>query len=259
MAAIVACSASAFRADTISVATSNMPAPVNVKVIVPDGNGPFPTVYLLNGYDGNHLQWNRTQPLLGEIADNYGVVMVMPDGQDTWYWDVPEKPELKMETFITADLVPYIDSNYPTVADRAKRAITGFSMGGHGAFWLATRHPELFGAIGSASGGVDIRDFPTNWNLASLLGTKAEHPERWEEYTVINLVPQIAENGQKIIFDCGSDDFFYGVNNNLHSALLEAKVPHDYISRPGGHTHPYWANAILYHILFFSEAFNASK
>ncbi len=260
MAAIVCCTAlaaSAFRTDTVKVATRNMPSAVNVTVIVPDGEGrKFPTVYLLNGFSGDHRAWGRIQPRLGELADTYGMVMVMPDGQDTWYWDSPARPEIKMESFFINDLVPYIDANYPTEQAPAKRAITGLSMGGHGAFWLGTRHPDIFGNIGSMSGGVDIRPFPKNWKMASLLGTKEQNPQRWDEYTVASLVPQIARNGQNITFDCGSDDFFYTVNNNLHRALLDAKVPHDYTSRPGGHTFAYWANSILYHLLYFNQAFN---
>ena len=41
-----------------------------------------------------------------------------------------------------------------------RRAISGLSMGGHGALWSAIRHKDVFGAAGSMSGGVDIRPFP---------------------------------------------------------------------------------------------------
>lgn len=256
--ACTALGAAAFRTDTVKVATKNMPSAIDVTIITPDGAGKsFPTVYLLNGYSGDHKAWGRIQPRLGELADTYGMVMVMPDGRDTWYWNSPEQPEMQMESFFIEDLVPYVDAHYPTLKDASKRAITGLSMGGHGAFWLGTRHPDLFGNIGSMSGGVDIRPFPNNWKMKLRLGEKDKYPQRWEEYTVANIVPQIAANGQNITFDCGSDDFFYTVNNNLHNALLEAKVPHDYTSRPGGHTFAYWANSILYHLLFFNEAFNA--
>ena len=128
-------------------------------------------------------------------------------------------------------------------------------MGGHGSFWLAARHPDLFGSMGSMSGGLDIRPFPKSWKMYTLIGDPAQKPERWEEYTVANLVSQIKANGQNITFDCGTDDFFATVNENMHKALLDAKVPHDYASRPGAHTFKYWANSILYHLLFFNEAF----
>jgi S-formylglutathione hydrolase FrmB len=129
-------------------------------------------------------------------------------------------------------------------------------MGGHGALYLAFRHPDVFGNAGSMSGGVDIRPFPGNWNLNNALGTMEAHPERWEAAAVVNLVKNIRPGQVNIYFDCGVDDFFAGVNDNLHRVLLEAGIPHDYVSRPGAHTWEYWNNSILHHLLFFSEAFN---
>lgn len=256
--AAVSLGAHAFKTDTVKVATKYLATPLDVTVITPEQGlkgESCPTVYILNGYSGNHKSWGSIQPRLGELADYYGMVFVMPDGRDTWYWDSPEKPEFQMESFFTKDLVPYIDNNYPTRRDARYRAITGLSMGGHGSFWLAARHPDLFGSMGSMSGGLDIRPFPKSWKMYTLIGDPAQKPERWEEYTVANLVPQIKANGQNITFDCGTDDFFATVNENMHKALLDAKVPHDYASRPGAHTFKYWANSILYHLLFFNEAF----
>jgi S-formylglutathione hydrolase FrmB len=37
------------------------------------------------------------------------------------------------ETFITKDLISFVDTKYSTIKDRNGRAITGLSMGGHGA------------------------------------------------------------------------------------------------------------------------------
>ena len=42
------------------------------------------------------------------------------------------------------ELVKYIDEHYKTIADRKGRAITGLSMGGHGAMWNAIRHKDTF-------------------------------------------------------------------------------------------------------------------
>lgn len=257
-AGLVSLSAGAFSTDTISVPTSLLSSPENVVVITPDKKtdaDTFPTVYLLNGYGGNHTSWLTVRPNLGELADEYGMVLVMPDGRDSWYWDSPVLPDMQMESFITKELVPYIDNTYPTIPVREKRAVTGLSMGGHGALWLAANHPDLFGNAGAMSGGVDIRPFPGKWKMADRLGSKEEFPERWENSTVATCVPKIKEAKLNITFDCGKDDFFAGVNENLHRALLEADVPHDYTSRPGNHSRAYWSNSILYHLLFFNEAF----
>ena len=58
-----------------------------------------------------------------------------------------------------------------------------------------------------------------------------------------------------LIIDCGYDDFFYHVNLDLHNKLLEEKIPHDFIIRPGGHSWTYWSNSVPYQMLFFSRFF----
>ena len=62
-----------------------------------------------------------------------------------------------------------------------------------------------------------------------------------------------------LIIDCGYDDFFFSENEELHRRLLEQKIDHDYIVRPGGHTWSYWNNSIDYQILFFSKFFCKNK
>ncbi|MFD2832654.1 hypothetical protein [Christiangramia antarctica] len=105
------------------------------------------------------------------------------------------------------------------------------------------------------SGGVDIRPFPTRWDLSKRLGEYAAHPENWEKNTVINLVHLLDGKQLKILFDCGVDDFFYDANVRLHKKLLQRNIPHDYIERPGGHTNAYWNNSIKYQMLFFNDFF----
>lgn len=252
----------AFRTDTVNVATANLERPNRVAIIVPDAAATrtdLPTVYLLNGYSGNYKSWTNIRPDLGRYADMYGMVLVMPSGLDSWYWDSPTNPRLQMESFIVEDLVPYVSKNYPVSKDPAQRAITGLSMGGHGGLWLGTRHPYIWRNIGSTSGGVNIELFPERWAMYKQLGKYADNPQLWRDHTVINLVDDMKANGQNIIFDCGADDMFAGVNADLHQRLLDAKVPHDYISRPGNHNSKYWANSILHQLLYFHEKFKEAN
>lgn len=244
--------------DTLLIESSHLATPMKVTVVVPeasrsDASLRFPTVYLLNGYGGDYRAWGRLRPDMDDLADRYGMVIVMPDGRDSWYWD--SKPGMEMESFFVEDLVPTIDRKLPTKAEASKRAISGLSMGGHGALWLGMRHSDIWGSAASMSGGVDIRPFANRWKMKSLIGEKDKNPQTWEEHTVINLVPTLQPGQLNILFDCGTEDFFAEVNENLHRALLDAKIPHDYISRPGNHSGKYWANSVLYHLLFFNEIF----
>ena len=58
-----------------------------------------------------------------------------------------------------------------------------------------------------------------------------------------------------LIIDCGVSDFFYPDNRKVHQKMLELKIPHDYIERPGNHSWNYWANAVEFQLLFFHKFF----
>lgn len=216
----------------------------------------FPVVYLLHGFSGNYSDWIKKVPAIADLADTYHIIIVCPDGNFAgWYFDSPMNNEWKYETYIAGELVNYIDKHYATLADKKHRAITGLSMGGHGALFLAFKHQDIFGAAGSMSGGVDIRQFPDNFGIEQVLGKYSEHPERWEQNSVVNMLYLLKPNALAITFDCGYDDMMYASNQELHQNLLERKIPHDYTIRPGGHSWEYWSNSINYQVLFFSRYF----
>lgn len=250
------------RVDTVNVYSPSMAKELKNIVILPadyssQPQQTFPVVYLLHGHGGNYTTWlTQVKPDLPRIASEYGMIIVCPEGEDSWYWNSPVSSKKQFETYICYELQDHMEERYRTRNDRHSRAITGFSMGGHGALWLAFRHPDIFGACGSMSGGVDIRPFPNNWNMKDQLGTYTDNPKRWDEHTVINQIPYKTDFGTlAIIIDCGTEDFFFQVNNQLHEKMLKLKIPHDYIIRPGGHTQAYWNNAIDYQLLFFNKFF----
>jgi S-formylglutathione hydrolase FrmB len=249
--------------DAIQVYSESMQKNIKVVVITPDNYASaqkLPVVYLLHGYGGNHLDWIDKAKGFEKAADLYNLIIVCPDGGfNSWYWDSPVDQASQYETYISKELVNAIDAKYKTIQDRKGRAITGLSMGGHGALYLAFKHQDVFGAAGSMSGGVDIRPFPNNWDIAKRLGSYAEFPERWEKNTVINMLNLLAPDSLSIIIDCGSDDFFFKFNEDLHQKLLYRNIPHDFITRPGGHTWPYWTNAVKFQMLFMSNYFNSAQ
>ena len=246
----------------LAVPSPSMNKKVPVVVVLPEsykngGEKRYPVIYLLHGHGGNHFTWLRIRPDLAKLASRFSVIFVCPDGfKSSWYWDSPVDKSVKYETFVSKELVEYIDANYRTNASPKGRAITGLSMGGHGGLWLGFRHQDVYGACGSMSGGVDIRPFPRNWGMASRLGTIAEHPENWDNYTVMTQLDLLKpDSAPRIAFECGVDDFFFGVNEKLHAELLKRKIPHDYTTRPGKHNSAYWKNALPYQIYFFSLGF----
>ena len=220
----------------------------------------YPVVYLLNGYGGDYGQWPITTPQLTKTADDLKIIFVCPDGGiGSWYFDSPIDSSIRYESYITKELIPYVDANYSTKANSKSRAITGLSMGGHGALYLAIRHSDIFGAAGSTSGGVDFRPFPKSWDIKKALGEYENNKERWYDYTVMRQVELLKNNQLALIIDCGIDDFFMPVNRALHEKLLQLKIDHDYIERPGEHNHIYWGSSIDFQILFFHHFFQKNK
>lgn len=255
-------SAQAAVVDTLAVHSASMNKEVKVVTIRPDKavkGEKCPVVYLLHGYSGHEKTWITVEPTLPQIADRDGIIFVCPDGENSWYWDSPLNPEMRYETFISKELVEYVDTHFATLADRRYRAITGLSMGGHGAMWNAIRHQEVFGACGSMSGGLDIRPFPNNWEMKKQLGERDDNLEVWNNHTVINQLDKLKDGNLAIIIDCGFDDFFADVNRAVHQALLSRKIGHDFTMRPGAHNGTYWENAIDYQILFFKTFFGKAS
>ena len=252
----------ASQVDTLKVFSKSMNKQILNIVIKPDTYSSqrdrYPVLYLLHGVGDDHMKWLSMVPDIKDYANIYNMIIVCPDGGTTgWYLDSPIDHKIKYETYISEELIYTIDNTYNTLADKSGRAITGLSMGGHGAFYLAFKHQNIWGAAGSMSGNMDIRSFPNNWDISKRLGEYSKNQERWEKYTVINMVYMLKGQNLKLIFDCGKDDFFYDLNKNLHNKLDENSIPHDYIERPGGHNWDYWKNAIKYQLLFFYNYFKS--
>jgi S-formylglutathione hydrolase FrmB len=249
----------AAKVDTALTYSAAMKKNIKAVVITPDSYSQaqsMPVVYLLHGAGDAFSGWIKKVPALQQYADDYQTIIVCPDGNVTsWYFDSPIDPEWKYETYVATELVNWIDKNYKTIKDRKGRAITGLSMGGHGALYLSFKHQDVFGAAGSMSGGVDITPFPLNWNIAKRLGDYDKNMQRWKDNTIVNMTWMLVPNRLALIIDCGKDDFFYNVNMKLHETLLYSNIPHDFIIRPGVHNWDYWSNAIKYQLMYFNGFF----
>lgn len=260
---IAAINAFAAKTDTVYVYSKAMRKNIPNLLVVPDSyiqtKQQYPVMYLLHGAFSDFTSWwLEIDSNLSRYADQYQMILVCPDGGWTsWYYDSPVDSSMRYETYVVKELTGFVDSAYRTIPDIKHRAITGLSMGGHGGLYLAFRHQDVYGACGSTSGGVDIRPFPTKWDIAKRLGTFKDQPDNWEKNTVINMLSLAEGKPLKIIFDCGVDDFFYEANKKLHEQMVQRKIPHDYTERPGGHTAEYWKNSLKYQLLYFDNFFRS--
>lgn len=242
--------------QVIEVKSEKMGRSISNLVVLPesylkDSADHCPVVYLLHGFGDTYMAWQNHVDLT-KYANQYNFILVCPDAQDSWYFDSPIDHSFQFETYITQELRNYIENNYRTVNDRKYRAITGLSMGGHGALWLAWRHPDLYGLCGSMSGAVDILTLKDRFKIDKRLGKYAANEASWKSHSVINLVPTL-KNEQFIIIDDGTSDFLIKENRALHASLQQHNIKHEYSERPGRHSWDYWMKSLEIHLKAFNN------
>ncbi|MDO5089469.1 MAG: alpha/beta hydrolase family protein [Leptotrichiaceae bacterium] len=242
-----------FTEKNIKIHSKSMKKDVPVTVVLPDGYSQgkkYGTIYVLHGWSGSNRDFPE-KTSIGKLSDEYEVIYVSTDGNyDSWYIDSPIKKDSKYYTFISKELIEYIDLNFSTYNDKKHRAITGLSMGGFGAFYIGIKNQDTFGNIGSMSGGMDPEEYRGNWGIGKVLNNS------WKEYNIKDIAHQLIGTKSNIIIDCGVDDFFIEPNRKLHKKFLDLNIKHEYIERPGGHSWEYWDNSIKYQTFFFNQKFN---
>jgi S-formylglutathione hydrolase FrmB len=271
----------AAKVDSIDVKSPSMNRTLRAAVVLPEryvkakkrDKQPFPVLYLLHGGSGSFRDWLTKTPdktLLQRLSDQYNIIIVTPEGDPrSYYFDSPKVKTSQFETFISKELIDRIDNTYRTVQNRKGRIIAGLSMGGHGAMFISSRHPDLYAAAGSMSGVMNINT--ATWkidpafaksradNFAELLGPAQPGDTPFPGYTMVTLTDKLKANNLPLIYDIGVDDFLIETNRDLHRRLVENKTPHEYIERPGAHTWEYWENALPYQLLFFSKILKANE
>ncbi|MDH3689190.1 MAG: esterase family protein [Gammaproteobacteria bacterium] len=157
-------------------------------IYLPDGysepNARFPVIYVLHGFGAGQREWfhggrlKETLDRLIEAEEIRPVIAVAPAAGKSWYVDSADYGGPgDYETAIVHDLVMAIDRHYPTIADRAHRAIAGISMGGHGALRFAFAHPDRFSAVAALSPGI-WKPGGVSWSLSPQFDPPEER-EKW--------------------------------------------------------------------------------
>lgn len=125
-----------------------------------ESNTRYPVLYLLHGAGEDETGW-PLQGKVGNIMDNLideGSAVPMIVVMDHGVAEI-EGIELKSmfdftayEKVVIEELVPMIDKNYRTLADRDHRGITGLSLGGFQSWTIAMNHRDMFSWLGGFSG-----------------------------------------------------------------------------------------------------------
>jgi len=214
-------------------------------------------VVMLHGHGGSCRDWISAVPALRDYVDKAELILICPDGHvNSWYIDSPVDPTSRFATYISHELIAHIENRFPVLKGEGHRAITGFSMGGHGALYAAFRYPRTWDYAGSISGAADIRMFPDNWELAELLGPFRANADVWDRYSVNNILHNPKDDPYELHVSCGRQDFFFGVNKQLVNLLEQKDISHVVRFYNGRHSWSYVSLVIFEQLDFFTECFN---
>ncbi len=114
----------------------------------------YPVVYALHGYSIGAEQWSREihvpQTIEGAFAQGAReMIVVLPDTKTLHNGSMYSNSVTTgdFESFISRDVVAYIDAHYRTIRDRMSRGLAGHSMGGYGATRIGMKHSAVFGSL----------------------------------------------------------------------------------------------------------------
>jgi S-formylglutathione hydrolase FrmB len=243
------------RIETIQFQSKLINATLPYSVVLPTDydtspTSRYPVLYLLHGLTGHYSDWlSRTN--LADYAAQYRLIVVTPEGNDSWYIDSAGAPSEKYESYILKELIPDVQQRYRTIEARYGRAIAGLSMGGYGAVKFGLKSPATFVFAASMSGAFGV----TRWTeqdvgaarwQTSLKLFGAMGSETRKQNDLFELIKQLPANGASglpfFYFDTGTEDSprIYSYNRELSGLMAEKKIPHEYRELPGDHSWGYW-------------------
>jgi len=215
---------------TVSISPTTLHFPLDARIYLPPCYGAsderYPVLYLLHGLNNTENQWielgvvTTTDTLIqaGAIAP---LIIVMPR----------DRLDDRFDPAIVDDLLPYVDQNYRTLANRQYRAIGGLSRGGGWAVHIGLHYPYLFSRIGAHSPAIfygddyNIRDWAWHWPPGLSL---------------------------EVYIDIGDNDSILNSAHWLDQILTWYKIKHTTIVQPGAHVAAYWSAHLPEYMLFYA-------
>ena len=216
----------------------------------------LPVVWYLSGLTCTHANITEKGEYRAACAE-HGLIFVAPDtsprgegvpddseydlGQGAgFYVDATQDPwaqSFRMGTYLSEELPALVAAEFP--ADLARQAITGHSMGGHGALTLALRHPGRFRSVSAFAPIVAPGEVP--WGQKALRAYLGEDRAEWRRHDAVALI----EDGARVpelLVDVGDADPF--LRQELRPELLEracadAGIPLTLRLQPG-YDHSYY-------------------
>lgn len=201
----------------------------------------YPVLYLLHGSGDDETGWVQ-KGSANVIMDNLyadhkaePMIVVMPYGYATRPGENPRKPNATPEERRAAaegfrkdlleDVIPFVDSHFPTIADRDHRALAGLSMGGGQTLRIGPTNSETFAYLGVFSAG-----------MARASSPEADPTAAFPDADTLN-------SRLKLFWvSCGDKDRGLENAKRLDETLTDKKIHHLWHQDSGAHEWPVWKN-----------------
>jgi len=197
--------------------------------------GKLPVVWYLSGLTCTHANVTEKGEYRAACAE-HGLIFIAPDtsprGPDVptapegawdfglgagFYVDATEEPwsrHYRMWSYVTGELPELVGTEFPVDMDR--QAITGHSMGGHGALTVALNSPDRFRSVSAFAPIVAPGQVP--WGQKALGGYLGEDRTTWRLHDAVALI-QDGARVPELLVDVGDADPF--IEKELRPELLE--------------------------------------
>jgi S-formylglutathione hydrolase len=223
-----------------------------------EGGRKLPVVWYLSGLTCTHANVTEKGEYRAACAE-LGLAFVAPDTSPrgpevptapggAWdfglgagfYLDATQEPwskNYRMWTYVTEELPSLIGAEFPV--DMGRQAITGHSMGGHGALTIGLSSPERFRSVSAFSPIVAPSQVP--WGQKALAGYLGDDRAAWRKHDAVALIEDGARVPEMLV-DVGNADPF--IEKELRPELLEqactsAGIPLSLRIQPG-YDHSYY-------------------
>ncbi|MFS1702485.1 S-formylglutathione hydrolase [Alteromonas sp. AMM-1] len=229
-----------------------------------------PVLYWLSGLtctDENFMQKAGAQRIAAEL----GIAIVAPDtsprgenvandegydlGQGAGFYvnatQAPWSAHYHMYDYVVSELPALIEAHFPVTQ---QRAISGHSMGGHGALSIALKNPQRYSSASAFSPICHPTQCP--WGQKAFTAYLGEDKSAWQQYDTVELMKQ-SQHALPMMVDQGLDDSFLK-EQLMPSALAAVAAEKDYpivIRQHDGYDHSYYfiASFIEEHLRFHAQ------
>ncbi|MEO8175485.1 MAG: S-formylglutathione hydrolase [Sphingomicrobium sp.] len=238
-----------------------------------EAGGKLPVVWYLSGLTCTHANVTDKGEYRAACAE-LGLILVAPDTSPrgdgvpddpdgAWdfglgagfYVDATQQPfaaTYRMWTYVTDELPALVAAEFP--ADLERQAITGHSMGGHGALTVALNHPGRFRSVSAFAPIVAPSQVP--WGQKALGGYLGDDPSAWRKHDAVALI-EAGARVPELLVDIGDADPF--LEQELRPELLEQAcskvgIPLT-LNRRAGYDHSYYfiSTFIAHHLRWHAD------